>query len=190
MIGESSDATDVWNTIVSYYSGDVYPSYVLYKGFLAVYPYVWFYRISEMFNLDAFIFVKIYYAACFLYITLIGFPYVISFLSNRPINYFKHLVLCATLFFLWEYTKVLSQFMIDLPNLTYFMIGVNLVIFIYRNLNKSKWYHFILAGLFLSSSSTLTGQYIVASILLILVVMIVILKGYLNCKKLFRGAAI
>ena len=41
MISLSYDAADIWKTITSWYTNDVYGSYVLYKGINSVYPYVW-----------------------------------------------------------------------------------------------------------------------------------------------------
>ena len=48
-VGYGGDVTDIWETITSFYSGNIYPSYVLYKGILSVYPYVWFYELSKIF---------------------------------------------------------------------------------------------------------------------------------------------
>ena len=44
MIDISGDAADIWKSIKTFGTDDLYPSYVLYKGFDSVFPYVSFYR--------------------------------------------------------------------------------------------------------------------------------------------------
>ena len=48
MILISGDAADIWKTIKTYYTDDVYGSYVLYKGLLSIYPYVWLYKLAQL----------------------------------------------------------------------------------------------------------------------------------------------
>ena len=96
MTALSYDAADIWKTITSWYTNDIYGSYVLYKGINSVYPYVWLYQLALIFNINAWILIKMFFALAFSYTSAIGFPDIIKRMTNRQIGLCRRLL---TVFF-------------------------------------------------------------------------------------------
>lgn len=115
MISRSGDAASIWNAIKTFRSEYRESSYVMYKGFLSVYPYVYFYDLANILKLDGFIFIKLYHVLCFSYITAFGFPKMMDMFLEVKINLIKRILFVVVTFYMWEYTLALSQLMIDLP---------------------------------------------------------------------------
>ena len=99
-VGVGGDVTDIWKTITSFYSGDIQPSYVLYKGFLSVYPYVWFYELSKVFGVGSWFFIKIFHCFLFSYVSDIGFPYIVSKLLKIEIKFWRRMLVIFLMFIL------------------------------------------------------------------------------------------
>lgn len=55
LLGGSGDSNSIWQAIISYFSNKPVTSYVMYKGILSVYPYVWLYRLSQLLNVNNFL---------------------------------------------------------------------------------------------------------------------------------------
>ena len=130
MTDSSGDAQDIWKTITSYYSGDIYPSYVLYKGFVSVYPYVWLYQLAVLFGTNEFFFVMVYHARLFTYITVIGLPNFIKYLFDYEPKWWQRILIIPLLYLIWVKTGALSQLMVDLTSCAIFMLSINSAIMI------------------------------------------------------------
>ncbi|NQX60250.1 hypothetical protein [Paenibacillus qinlingensis] len=174
----SGDAGDIWKTITTYYDSYTYQSYVLYKGYQAVFPYVWLYELSRYLNINEFIPIKVYYSLLFAYSVAIGMPYIVSKLCKVKINLVMRFIFIAIAFTIWQPSGALRQLMIDLPSFTYFVLGTS-VIFLIQDIPFTKKYklaYFILAGLSCGLASGGSGQYGVAAILLFIYACIIIFK--------------
>lgn len=168
MISKSGDAQSIWNAIITFDTNNQESSYVMYKGFLSIYPYVWFYRFSNIFGVDHFLFIKIYHATLFAYITAVGFPALISSVIKVKMNICRRLVFVLLCFYMWEYTQALSQLMIDLPSLAVFILMVNTVIKISdKNIKKQKsiWLY---AGILIGMGFCFSGQYTFATFIILM----------------------
>lgn len=128
MIAESSDAADIWQTIKTFYNNDTYVSYVLYKGFMSVYPYVWLYQLSLLFHINEFFFVMLYHAFLFTYIAVNGLPEVIYHLTRYKAKIYQRILLIIILFIFWSPTKALNNVMVDLPSCAIFILACNCAI--------------------------------------------------------------
>ena len=188
-VGVGGDVTDIWKTITSFYSGDIQPSYVLYKGFLSVYPYVWFYELSKVFGVGSWFFIKIFHCFLFSYVSAIGFPYIVSKLLKIEIKFWRRMLVIFLMFILWKPNCALQHMMIDLPSLTLFVLSVTAALKIAENKLKTRKSFFIYAGLIMGMASTYTGQYLPAILLLVVYVLVSIFsksKEDLDTKKLNR----
>lgn len=178
----STDARDIWKTITTYYDSHTYQSYVLYKGYQAVFPYVWLYELSRYLNINEFLPIKIYYSILFAYSIAIGMPYIVSKLFKVKINLVMRFIFIVIAFIVWQPSGALRQLMIDLPSLTYFVFGTSVVILI-QDIPFTKKYklaYFILAGLACGLAGGGSGQYGIPAILLFIYACITILKTDLS----------
>ena len=123
-LASGADPKSIWETIISFYSGDIQPSYVLYKGIHSVYPYVWLYRLSQIFGRDSFFFIKIYYALLFAYATAIGMPYIVTKLLNKNTKLWTRLLSILICYIIWTPFHVFTELSVDLPAMTYLIIAV------------------------------------------------------------------
>jgi hypothetical protein len=164
MAAISGDAASIWQTIKSYYSGKMLPSYVMYKGFLSVFPYVWLYQLSLFFHVGDFFFVKLYHCLLFAYIVAIGFPCFVSRLLHKNVEVWKRITIIFLLFFLWKFNIAFSQIMVDLPSLTCFLLLVNSVIHLAEKGLQANKIYFIYTGLLFGLNLCFSGQYTLATI--------------------------
>lgn len=179
MCDVSGDAADMWETIKTYGMKDMYASYVLYKGFQAVYPYVWLYKMAVFFGVNEWLLVMMFYSLAFSYITTIGFPHLVElFCQIRPVHYRK-LILAIVCFYLWVGTGALSQFMIDLPSLMYFLLLTNSALRLYRY--GVQWKYLLWCAIWLGMNLGGSGQYTASAFCIIIFLGIVLRKDY--CEK-------
>jgi hypothetical protein len=162
MVYASGDANSIWGTIKSFFSEKVIGSYVLYKGFASVYPYVWLYQLSLLFETDQFTFVKIYHAILFAYSVSLGFPYLISKLIKVEVRLWRNILLIFMLFWVWKFTYALDQLMVDLPSLAYFLLAINTAIKANNFNGNKKLFYYIISGLLIGLVNNISGQYILA----------------------------
>ena len=172
MANWGTDVTDIWKTITSFYSGNIQPSYVLYKGFLSVYPYVWLYELSKFLGLGHWFFIKIFHCFLFSYVSAVGFPFIISKLLNVEVKLFRRLLVIVLMFIFWKTNMSLQNIMIDLPALTFFILSVSAALKIAEKKIKTKKVFFVYTGIVMGMASTYTGQYMPAIILLVIYVLI------------------
>lgn len=185
MISSSGDAASIWSAIKTFGNEYRESSYVMYKGFLSIYPYFWFYKLAEICSLNEFIFVKIYHIVLFAYITSVGFPNIISRLFNSKITLIRRLIFVILTFYMWEYTTALSQIMVDLPSLALFLLMVNSAMNISKNNSLNK-YNFFITGLLIGMGFCFSGQYSLATLIILIYLGITIFekRRYFNFKKI------
>ena len=156
MVTRSGDSADIWKTIITWHSNDVYGSYVLYKGFESVYPYVWFYDWSVALGLDQLFFIKCYYIVMFALSTTFLLPKIFEKLTGVVPKNYKILILFVICFFFWIPASALTL-QVDLPSLFYFLILVLLA------LNFDKYSRSILywisLGFMMGLNLCSSGQY-------------------------------
>lgn len=184
MILGSGDVADIWKTITSFYSKDVQSSYVLYKGVLSVYPYVWLVALSEMMGLGQWFLLKIFHSLLFSGIVAIGVPYIISNIFKIEIKPWRRVLFCLLGFVLWYSTRIVLSIMIDLPSLFLFVFAACSVVKIAKNFEKINKLYFLYSGLLLGAATLYTGQYGPSVILLILFLIIALFyKKVIKNKK-------
>lgn len=185
MISFSNDATDIWKTIESFHSDNIYGSYVLYKGINSIYPYVWLYDLANRIGGNEWFFIKIFYGLAFSYISAIGFPDIIEYLTGCSAYCFRRLINICILFFLWTYSKIFSVMVIDLPCLFYFVLLVQIALRIYRK--NSNIASYALCGLLCGLCMSASGQYTMSAICILIFTVWISIK-FLKHKQVKKGA--
>lgn len=185
LLGGSGDATDIWKTITTWHSSEVYGSYVLYKGFESVYPYVWFYDLSLALNLDQWFFIKCYYIIMFTVSTTVLFPKIVEKLTGETAKNYTKVILFVVCFLFWVPAGALF-FMVDLPSLFYFLILVLLVL-CFDELFKSIWYWIIL-GLMIGLNLCASGQYTLPVVFVAIYLIIKVVKTWKGTETHFNLA--
>lgn len=168
MILASYDAQDIWKTITTFDTENVYLSYVLYKGALAVYPYVWLYRLSRFFRINEFFFVMVYHALLYAYITILGIPFLIEHLTRYTPRLWQRVVIPIVLFYYWEKSNVLDNLMVDLPSCAIFFISVICVLQMRERQGLRKYAAAFQVGIFCNMGINISGQYSISMILVLL----------------------
>ena len=172
MISQSGDSQSIWATITTFYTDDIASSYVLYKGFLSVYPYVWLYKLSIVFQTDAFFFIKIYQSILFGYLSGVGLPYLVqSFLSIRT-TLWQRILLIVLLLWIWAFNTSLTMISVDLPSLVVLVTGSNIALRISKQTFKFRYLNYIYAGVVLGLGLCFSGQYIIATFCILLYIII------------------
>lgn len=168
MIDASGDAAELWKSITTFYSGDLYPSYVLYKGFAAVFPYVWFYHFAVWLNVNEFFFVMCYHALLFSYIAVIGIPIFVEALTEYKAKLWQKILLGVVLYWYWGRYYVISQLMVDLPSCAYFLMAIHCAVLIgsSKKLRRVVW--IIVTGLLCGLIANISGQYSISAICIML----------------------
>jgi len=179
----SGDAASIWETIKSIPSGNIVPSYVLYKGFASVYPYVWFYQLSGFFGVGEFFFVKLFHSALFAYVSAIGFPYIAERLLHIKTPKWRSAIFILLVFWLWEPNCAFSQLMVDLPSLTYFILLVNSTLKIADCDNKKTFLRYVYTGLLIGLNTCLSGQYSAAAVCVFIYIIIKMFPKNVFSKK-------
>lgn len=172
MLMGGGDVTDIWKTITSFRSENIYPSYVLYKGFLSVYPYIWLYEASEFFGLGSWFFIKLYQCLLFAYAVGIGLPYSISRILKINIKGYRQLILPFILFILFKSTMALTTMTVDLPSWVIFVLSVNACLKIADKNKKTGIVYYIYTGLCIGLCFCLSGQYSLSALILVIFVII------------------
>lgn len=167
----SGDADSIWTTIKSFTTGSIVPSYVLYKGFFSVFPYVWLYQLSLVFGTFEFFFVKLFHCFLFAYVTAIGFPTIVETLLGINPKAWRKILFIFVAFWMWKNTAAFSQVMVDLPSMTYFVLLVNSAIKLSQQKERNA-FRYIYTGLLIGVNMSLSGQYSVASLCVLLYLLI------------------
>ncbi|WP_312780366.1 hypothetical protein [Acidovorax temperans] len=123
MLGGSGDANSIWITISQWDGARGPSSYVLYKGMLSVYPYVWLRELALAAGLDPFTFIRAWHALLFAVGSTLAVPAIASVFTGRPWNALQRCLFAVTLLWLTRTTRVYDLLMIDLPSWSFFAIA-------------------------------------------------------------------
>lgn len=167
MTSSSGDAADCWHSITTWYSSERYGSYTLYKGFAAVYPYVWLYQLAVAVHINEFFFCMLYYACLFAYITSIGLPLIAEYLTGWIPRLWQRITTAAFFFVIWKRTYALSELMVDLPSAAYFVMAVVCALTISKVQGKKRLLYVLFSGLLTSLCANISGQYAVSAVFLL-----------------------
>lgn len=157
----SGDAASIWESIKGIADGTPVASYVLYKGMMSCYPYVWLYQLSQWLELPSFFFVKLYHGILFAYITAVGVPYVIEHFFQRRPKMWQVLLFSFVSFTLWKPTYALDQLMVDLPCCAFFLLAIHIGIRL-EETHKGYIATVFFAGILCGLNTTASGQYSLA----------------------------
>lgn len=160
----SGDAADIWKSIKTFYTDDLYPSYVLYKGFASIFPYVWFYQLAMLLNVNEFFFVMCYHAFLFAYITVVGIPVLVEFLTQYKTKIWQKAILVMTLYWFWSRYMVLTQIMVDLPSCAFFLMSVHCAILVGKSTQWRRVLLIIITGFLCGLIANISGQYSISAI--------------------------
>ena len=164
----SGDANSIWQTIITFNTDDVASSYVLYKGFLSVYPYVWFYDISTYFGVDHFLFIRIYHAFLFAISAGVALPYTISRVLCVKNKLIPSLIFMCVLLLLTWHTHIYTALMIDLPSFAFYSVAMSLVVmWVDIKSNKKKYLAIFVIGISFGMVFSGSGQYALAGLILV-----------------------
>lgn len=164
MIDWSSDAADIWWTIREWGTEGGHASYVMYKGFSSIYPYLWFYRLASLLKLNEFFFVMCYHAVLFSYIAVIGVPVLIEALTEYKTKLWQKIVLVVVLYWFWSRYFVIQNLMVDLPSCAFFLMSVHCAVLIAKHTGWKRYAFIIITGLLAGLIANISGQYSISAI--------------------------
>lgn len=168
----SMDSESIWQAIKSFYSEERIPSYVMYKGFSSIFPYVWLYQLSQAFHTNEFFFVMLYHALLFSYITAYGVPALVEELTDYKPRFWQKVLATVVFFWYWERYHAIRRIYVDLPSCAFFMISVHCAISA-RDVCGWKQYALrLVSALFAGLCANISGQYSVAALVVIIYLMI------------------
>lgn len=166
MVSVSGDARDIWQTITSFHTENIYGSYVLYKGINSVYPYVWLYDLSLIFGINEWFFIRLFYAVAFAYISSIGFPNMVERLVQKETRMYRRCFCVITMWYFWCCSMAFTQLMVDLPCLMYFILLINVALKLYREKRNASAY--IRVGIWGGLCMTASGQYTMPAVCIVI----------------------
>lgn len=179
----SGDADDIWRTITTWGTDEVYYSYVLYKGLFSLQPYLWLYRIATALGLPDQSLIVVFFSLLYAYSSVYGFPAVIAQLvgNGKPVDTWKRALFAIAFFQLTQYTYAYSQLMVDLPSMTAFLMMLHLAICLPDTAGSFKhgigdFGKFLAAGLCVGVCLGFSGQYSVATCCVIIFILIKIIR--------------
>lgn len=181
MISISGDASDIWKTITSFHTKDIYGSYVLYKGINSVFPYVWLYDLARLLNINEWFFIRSFYAAAFAYISSIGFPNMIELLVQKETKLYRRCLCVIVMWYFWYYSLAFTQLMVDLPCLMYYVLLINAGLKLYRG-NRSIL-KYTLVGILSGLCMTASGQYTIPAVCIVIFVLLITFSEKSNWRK-------
>lgn len=184
MISSSRDAADIWKTITSFHTKNIYGSYVLYKGINSVYPYIWLYDFSVILNVNEWTFIKIFYCGAFAYTAAIGFPNMIEFLTNQETKLYRRFLFVVAMWYFGYYSCAYTQLMVDLPCLMYYVLLINAALKLFRK--KKGILRYVWAGLLSGLCMSASGQYTMPAICIAIFIFWITYKSEQDWKKRFQ----
>ncbi len=192
MYDMSGDAYETWKVISSFGSGNIYGSYVLYKGLIIIYPWVWFRNMAIFLNLNEWFFVKLFYILCFAYVSAIGLPKIIEKITGDKNKWWRDMILVIACYYLWVDNGALSQLVIDLPCMTFFVLLVNMALD--YNIQRKGIVFSVVLGLLIGINLSASGQYTLPCVCVLIFLVIVFVQRIIseksNRKKDFVGLGI
>lgn len=183
LVSSSGDAVETWKVIKTFFHNEKYISYVMYKGFYAFLPGVICYQLSNLINVDSYLFLKIFHAISFAYIVSLGMPNVIKNITNKEVKGWQE-YLFILIMLLLEYNLFIF-ISVDFMSLALLLLCINSLIRIKKSQNI-KWYQVLISGLLLGICTCLSGQFLPSALVLIIYGFYLVYKKSkkLNKKKL------
>ncbi|MCI8650792.1 MAG: hypothetical protein HFG20_11840 [Anaerotruncus sp.] len=179
IVNISGDAQDIWKTITTWGTDHVHYSYVLYKGFFALQPYLLLYRIAIVFGLPDSSLIIAFFGLLYAYSSVYGFPAIISHLVGKgePITTWKRALFAFVFFQLTKYTYAYSELMVDLPSMASFLILIHLAICLpeadrLQNQCTKSYVQFLITGLCVGVCVGFSGQYFLATCCIVVFILI------------------
>ena len=183
MIISSADACDNWQSIITWFSSERYGSYTLYKGFAAVYPYVFLYHMAIALHLNEFFFCMLYFAVLFAYVTAIGVPLIAEYLTGWTPKLLQRIIVPVFFFLIWKPTMVMNSLTVDLPSCAFFVMATTCILTISERQGRRQWLFVLLSGLLTSLCANISGQYSVSALFLLILAVVQILRSTVNVKQ-------
>jgi len=177
LVNISGDSHSIWQTIISFRDETIKSSYVLYKGFLSVYPYIWLYELAVYLKQDQFLFIKIYHALLFSFVAAVGIPYIVSRILCVNIKLYKNIIFVVILFFSFKFTYIFNALMVDLPSWTFFVAAIGSAILALNLVYQKKIFVLVVSGIFVGLTLSSSGQYSLAGYLLMAYVFVSVFGG-------------
>lgn len=185
MVAGQGDSISIWGTITSYYTNNVQPSYVLYKGMFSVYPYVWLYRLACIFGANEFLFIKIYNALLFAYIAAIGMPTIFEkIFDEKNILLWKKWLFVICIFNLQVVNVAYFRLSVDIPSLFWFVLMMDISVHIWKGKKEKYLLEILGIGIAAGIVFCFSGQFLLAGVLEIVFAVIVVTKKK-NIKQTF-----
>lgn len=187
LMSAGNDAASIWQTITTFRSEKITSSYVLYKGFLSVYPYIWFLELSIFLKLDPFFFIKIYHALLFSFVAAIGVPYVVSRILAVEIKLYKNIIFVSILFYLVEFTGIFRMLMVDLPSWAFFVAALYFLLLSFNSNKIVRIPMLFIGGIAVGLTLSASGQYSLSGYIIIVYVAVSLLMrsaGFVRRKGL------
>ena len=176
LYGGSGDANQTWNVVTTFFKKHRTYSYVMYKGIYAFIPGVISYNLGVFFNINQFLFLKIINSLGFAYISTVGIPNLVKKLLNKKeIEIYKY-YLFVLVFFLLE-NNVFCFISVDYYSATLFILLCNITIRLIENTKKTN---LLLFGLFVGFNLSLSGQYSLATYLILVFITIKLVSANLK----------
>lgn len=123
MVAGLGDATSIWITISQWDGAQGPSSYVLYKGMLSVYPYVWLREWALDAGLEPFALIRVWHALLFAVGSTLAVPAIASVFTGRPWTPLQRCLFAVTMLWLTHTTRAHDALMIDLPSWSFFAIA-------------------------------------------------------------------
>lgn len=178
------DAPDIWKTIVSWHDDNTYRSYVMYKGFLSVHPYIELYDFAQVVGLESFFFIKLLWALLFSSLTTLIIPKIIKIIFNlEEQGSILKILFSLVCFYFWRKSNALSLLMVDLPSVfllflsMYFAIKVRF--YLDKNILGARLQVMVtVTSVLLGLLASCSGQYILSVIIIFCYLAIILFRGY------------
>lgn len=175
----SMDAHETIKVAETFFSSNKYGSYVMYKGIYAFIPCVISITFGNLTHLSSFILLKIVKSLAFAYITTIGMPFLIEKIFKQKISSWQIYIFIIVIFLLEKGNFFLVS--VDLTSFVVFLLCINNLIKLFEKYSNIRCF---LLGLLLGISTCLSGQYSVATyIILLYLIVVLIIKYHKEIKK-------
>ncbi len=183
IVPPGGDAFDIWQSITTWKTENVYRSYVLYKGFFSLHPYVELRELSIVCGLNEFFFIKAMHAGMFAYVTTIGLPLICQRLCE--VEYKRSILVtiiyAGVCFYFWKRSLALTQLLIDIPSIFLLTLSLHFCLRVYDSNSRNNERVYILLNAIMVTVasailSSLSGQYIISVGIIMISLLVILIK--------------
>lgn len=172
LISMSGDANETWKVAKNIFSKNKVYSYVMYKGLYAFIPSIISYHIGKFLSINTVFILKIITSFAFSYITIIAFPKLIENMFKKKIKDWQIFVFMLVVFIFER--NPFTYISVDYSSLLFFLLSINLLYKYKENNKKITLFYF---GLCAGASACFSGQYSIATYILIACMLFQIIKN-------------